>query len=184
MTLNLLRGSRINPKLSAYAQLHGAFDYNKTPLAPPGTKVVIHEKPSIRQLHAPHGVDGYYVGPAMKHFRCYRVYATDMGAERIANTEAWFPLQVIMPIPVTLLSVRSTRIFQSNATIITTRVATTDRSNNSNNQRSCLFERVAVAPKRMARRLIATILQFGFSRALNSRTPQAANTQPDTSPTR
>jgi hypothetical protein len=52
MTLNLLRGSRINPKLSAYAQLHGAFDYNKTPLALPGTKVVIHEKPSIHQSHA------------------------------------------------------------------------------------------------------------------------------------
>jgi hypothetical protein len=44
ITLNLLRQSRINPKLSAHAQLHGIFDYNKTPLAPPGTKVIIHEK--------------------------------------------------------------------------------------------------------------------------------------------
>jgi hypothetical protein len=35
LTLNLLRGSRINPTLSAQAQLHGAFDYNRTPLAPP-----------------------------------------------------------------------------------------------------------------------------------------------------
>jgi hypothetical protein len=35
LSLNLLRGSRINPTLSAHAQLHGAFDYNRTPLAPP-----------------------------------------------------------------------------------------------------------------------------------------------------
>ena len=34
-TLNLLRPSRINPKLSAYEILNGVFDYNKTPLAPP-----------------------------------------------------------------------------------------------------------------------------------------------------
>jgi hypothetical protein len=33
LTLNLLRTSRINPKLSAHAQLHGIFDINKTPLA-------------------------------------------------------------------------------------------------------------------------------------------------------
>jgi hypothetical protein len=49
MSLNMLRGSRINPKLSAYAQLHGAFDFNATPLAPPGIRVLIHEKPHQRK---------------------------------------------------------------------------------------------------------------------------------------
>ncbi|KAI2493168.1 Reverse transcriptase (RNA-dependent DNA polymerase) [Fragilaria crotonensis] len=34
LTLNLLRGSRINPSLSAHAQLHGAVDFNRTPIAP------------------------------------------------------------------------------------------------------------------------------------------------------
>ena len=48
LTLNLLRNSRINPRLSAYASLFGNFDFNKTPLAPPGTKVVIHSKPENR----------------------------------------------------------------------------------------------------------------------------------------
>ena len=40
LTLNLLRPSRINPRLSADAQLNGIFDFNRTPLAPPGTKVI------------------------------------------------------------------------------------------------------------------------------------------------
>ena len=43
-TLNLLRQSRQNPKLSAHAHLNGAFDFNRTPLAPLGTRVIIHEK--------------------------------------------------------------------------------------------------------------------------------------------
>jgi hypothetical protein len=33
LTLNLLRRSRINPQLSAQAHMHGAFDFNRTPLA-------------------------------------------------------------------------------------------------------------------------------------------------------
>jgi restriction endonuclease len=45
LTLNLLRKSRKNPKLLAHAQLQGQFDYNATPLSPPGTKVTIHENP-------------------------------------------------------------------------------------------------------------------------------------------
>ena len=43
MTLNLLRMSRINPQLSTYAQLWGSFNYNKTPITPMGTKLLIHE---------------------------------------------------------------------------------------------------------------------------------------------
>jgi hypothetical protein len=74
LTLNLLRGSRINPNLSAYAQLHGAFDFNRTPIAPPGIKVMIHEKPPVRGTWQPHAVPGWYLGPAMLHYRCYRVW--------------------------------------------------------------------------------------------------------------
>ena len=44
-TLNLLRQSRINPRLSAEAQLNGASVFNAAPLAPPETKAVIYEKP-------------------------------------------------------------------------------------------------------------------------------------------
>ena len=43
LTLNLLCPSRINPRLSAEAQLNGAFEFNRTPLEPPGTQVVVHE---------------------------------------------------------------------------------------------------------------------------------------------
>ena len=71
ITLNHLRASRRQPRLSAHACLFGNFDFNKTPLAVPGTKVLVHETPSQRRTFAPHGVEGYYVGPALEHYRCY-----------------------------------------------------------------------------------------------------------------
>jgi hypothetical protein len=37
LTFNLLRRSQMNPKLSAWEQLYGVFDYNATPLGLPGT---------------------------------------------------------------------------------------------------------------------------------------------------
>ena len=57
-TLNLLRRSRINLQLSAEAQLNGVFDYNQTPMAPPGTKVLIHETPQHWRTWDFHGKEG------------------------------------------------------------------------------------------------------------------------------
>jgi hypothetical protein len=97
ITLNLLRRSRINPQLSAYAQVFGAFDFNKTPLAPPGTQVLVHEKPIVRQSWDPRAIDAWYIGPAMKHYRRYRVWIWNTRSERVADTLTWFPTRVIMP---------------------------------------------------------------------------------------
>ncbi len=97
ITLNLLRGSRINPKLSAYAQVHGPFDFNATPLAPPGIRVLVHVKPEVRESWAPHAVDGWYLGPAMDSYRQYKVWINETSSERITDTLAWFPEHVKMP---------------------------------------------------------------------------------------
>ena len=40
----MLRRSIVNPKMSAYTQLFGSFDYNQTPIAPLGTKAFAHKK--------------------------------------------------------------------------------------------------------------------------------------------
>jgi hypothetical protein len=74
LTLNLLRSSRVNPTLSAYAYVHGNFDFNKTPLAPLGTRVVVHLKPDKRPSWAFHAEEGWYVGPSMEYCRCVKCY--------------------------------------------------------------------------------------------------------------
>lgn len=97
LTLNLLRTSRINPHLSAHAQLFGAFDFNRTPIGPLGTKVLVHEKPDVRETWAPHGVPGWYIGPAPAHYRCYTVHIIETKRQRIADTLAWFPHHTPLP---------------------------------------------------------------------------------------
>ena len=76
-TLNLLRPSRINPKLLLYEILKRVFDYNKTSLVPPGCKVV--------------------VGIAPDHYQCHRVYVPKTRAERIAQTVNFFPHNCKVP---------------------------------------------------------------------------------------
>lgn len=97
ITLNLLRSSRLNPNISAYEHLFGAFDFNKTPLAPPGTRVLVHNKPSVRTTWAPHATNGWSVGPAMEHYRCHRIIMADTQAVRIADTLHWIPHHVPAP---------------------------------------------------------------------------------------
>jgi hypothetical protein len=58
ITLNLLRGSRLNPRLSAWAQFHGHFNVNRTPIAPPRIRVIAHDKPADQDTWSPHGSDG------------------------------------------------------------------------------------------------------------------------------
>ena len=97
ITLNMLRKSRINPKLSAYAQVFGEFNYNRTPLAPLGTKVIIHERANQRGTWADHGKAGWYTGPADQHYRHYEVYITTTGGSRVSDTIEFFPTKVTMP---------------------------------------------------------------------------------------
>jgi hypothetical protein len=96
--LNMCRPSRINPKLSAYQQVLGNFDFNKTALAPPGCKVVVHERAMERGAWACHGVVGYYIGPAMNHYyRNYNSYIPETRGIRTTNTLEFFPEKVEMP---------------------------------------------------------------------------------------
>jgi len=97
LTLNLLRPSRINPQLSAHAQVYGAFNFDKTQLAPPGIKVLAHERAEDRESYAVHSARGYYVGPCLNHYRCYRIYIPSKNSFRIANTVDWFPRNIKMP---------------------------------------------------------------------------------------
>jgi hypothetical protein len=97
ITLNILRTSRLHPQLSAAAHFHGLVDYNKTAFAPPGCKIIAHEKPGKRRTWAPHGKHGYYLGPAMHHYRCQNVYISATASERIVDTLEFFPHNYQMP---------------------------------------------------------------------------------------
>ena len=91
LTLNLLRTSRINPNLSAEEQLNGTFNYNNTPLAPPGIKVLSYKMPSHRASWADHGEEGWYIAPARQHYQCYKVLIKRTKGIRTPPSVKFFP---------------------------------------------------------------------------------------------
>ena len=68
-TLNMLRTSRCNNKLTSYEELHGSFDRNHTPLAPLGTKGVVFIPPGNRNTFTPHCDKAFVVSRAPYHYR-------------------------------------------------------------------------------------------------------------------
>jgi hypothetical protein len=65
LTLNLLRGSRLNPRIAAWAAVQSVYDVRAHPSGPPGCKVVILDPPGHGGSWDPHGKEGWYVGPSM-----------------------------------------------------------------------------------------------------------------------
>ena len=55
------------------------------------------EAPANRRTWAPHGVDGWYIGTAPKHYRCYQVYIPKTRAEHTSKTVQFFPHQCPVP---------------------------------------------------------------------------------------
>ena len=97
VTLNLLSPSRINPTLSAHDQLHGLFDFNATPFAPPGTKVIVHQNPTTRKSWAPRGKYGWYIDRAKGHYWCYNIYVPETRAVIQPDIVEFLPHNSKMP---------------------------------------------------------------------------------------
>lgn len=100
LCLNHLHPYKPNPNISTYAGLHGgAHDFRANPIGPAGAKILIHDKPNNRGSWAPHGVAGFYLGPAIKHYRCFTVWSSATNAVRINDTLAWFLDNLQLPSP-------------------------------------------------------------------------------------
>jgi hypothetical protein len=98
LTLNLLHSSRIHPfALSAHASLFGNFDFNRTLIAPSGTKIIAHLAADTRIPFGAHGKVGWYIGPSMEHYRCWKCYFTDTMHERDVLKVDFFPEKVVFP---------------------------------------------------------------------------------------
>jgi hypothetical protein len=93
ITLNLMQASRTDPTKLAYEAVFGCFDHNKSPLAPPRCRVLIHEKLSQHKSCDLHSVKGWYLGPTLEHYCCHCCYVNSMQAERISDTVEFFLTQ-------------------------------------------------------------------------------------------
>ena len=71
MKLNMMISCRRNPTMLAHTVLERQFDFSKTPLTPPGIKVIVHGKPQHHKTWGIHGVPGWCIRPVMEHCRFY-----------------------------------------------------------------------------------------------------------------
>jgi hypothetical protein len=97
LVTNLMRPSRINPLLLAYTQLHGEFDFNRTPIAPIGCEVIVHDRRNERSSWDNHGSPGYYIDRAEQHYRNYKCYMKNIKSTRISNTVEFFSNYCTLP---------------------------------------------------------------------------------------
>jgi hypothetical protein len=72
--------------MSAWEYFNGPFDFNATPLGPMGCRVLIHNKPSTRKSWDQRARDGFSLGPAMDHYRCYTVADKKTKATVVSDT--------------------------------------------------------------------------------------------------
>lgn len=86
LTLNLLQQSRLHPTKSAWEGLYGKFNFEATPVGPPGSHVIFHAKHGTCQSWDFCGKDRFYLGPALNHYCCFSVLARDLQATCITNT--------------------------------------------------------------------------------------------------
>eukprot|EP00978_Attheya_sp_CCMP212_P040823 scaffold226719_cov36-Attheya_sp.AAC.1 len=96
-TLNMLRTSRVHPKLSAFHVLEGHHDFNRVPMAPPGTRSTIFNPPESRTSWGPRALDAWYIGPACDHYRCLTFFVPSTGGERTSGQYKVYPKHVAVP---------------------------------------------------------------------------------------
>ena len=66
-------------------------------MAPPGTRLMVSETPTQRKTFGTHGVEGWYIGPALQSYRCYKVWVIATRKTLITDMLKWFPHQIPMP---------------------------------------------------------------------------------------
>ena len=66
-------------------------------MAPPGTKTIVHAKPTKRASWAFHGMDGWFVAPAPDHYRCVTCYILTTRTQAIDDTITFIPNYIPFP---------------------------------------------------------------------------------------
>jgi hypothetical protein len=74
------------------------FNFNKTPLAPLGTKTLAYDDPATRTSWAPHATDGFYMGPAINHYPCLCFYIPSTRCFHFSDTWQLYPTHCQIPV--------------------------------------------------------------------------------------
>jgi hypothetical protein len=99
LTLNLLWQSTLNPRISTWEYFQGPFDFNKTPLGPVGCRVLIHAKPVTRRSWDFQAKQGFYIGPTLDSYWCFKLINADNKRQCISDTVEFCHKYLAIPAP-------------------------------------------------------------------------------------
>ena len=85
LSVNMLRACRQNSRLSAWAACEGDFHFDSTPIAPPGTEILMDNRPSNRRSWDHNTTKAWCIGPCLKHYRTLKGVVPATGAERMSG---------------------------------------------------------------------------------------------------
>jgi hypothetical protein len=91
MTFDIIHSFEYDSSISAYHGINGeTFDFMRHPIAPAGSKVLTWNSPDNRRSWDDHGFPDVYLGPALQHFRAFRIWVPQTSALRVSATVWWF----------------------------------------------------------------------------------------------
>jgi hypothetical protein len=99
LTLNLLHQATLNPRISAWECFQGPFEFNKMPLGLVGCCVFIHVKPATWESWDFGAKPGFYIGPALDSYRCFKLVKFDTKSQIILDTVKFHHLYLSVPVP-------------------------------------------------------------------------------------
>ena len=84
--LLLLQQYHLNPKVSAYAHVYGAQNYNAAPFVLIGMGTLIHDKPKKCHTFGGHCSKGWVIGTSFEHYRAWTLWMKTTRALHISET--------------------------------------------------------------------------------------------------
>ena len=95
-TLNMMHAWPDNFTISAYHGIHRRpYDFLSHPMAPCGTLLVAHDPGGEKWDN--HGRIGFYLGPALTHYRAYHCFIADTNSTRICDSVMFYPAPLVLP---------------------------------------------------------------------------------------
>jgi hypothetical protein len=89
----------LNPWISAWEFFYGLFDFNKTQLGPVGCRVLIHPKPVTHCSWDFRAKEGFYIGPVLDSYRCFKLVKSDTKSQVISDTVKFCHAYRTIPTP-------------------------------------------------------------------------------------
>ena len=85
---------KVDLKLSAYVYIYFQYDLYKNPMTPPGTRVVVHDKPGQCTPWGHRGTPVWYIGSYLDHYISMKCYMPVTGGIHVTDRLQYITLSI------------------------------------------------------------------------------------------